>query len=210
MRGRYRPGVDVSLPTPWTEDVARYAVRHGGGAGGGGGRFAGGRAYFLTFKGNMATSRPYGDVRRRARAALHDPRSGVVVVDSRASAASGDEGASYDYRALMYDTVFTLILRGDQPYSYRYTEAVCSGAVPVLVLSDGWVPPFEDASPFPTYGVLAAPEELGNLTARLRGLGGEEVEALRLAAKRVCMQRLVTVHAQASALVERVLANARA
>lgn len=180
LQPRFRPGVDVSLPTPWTENVRRYAPRLGPQ-----------RAYFLTFKGSFATSKPYGDVRSRAAAALHDPANGVIIVD-----AASDEGKLYDYDRLMFDTVFTLVLRGDQPYSYRYTEArnlfylnlhsfpfpfshsraaappqaVCSGAVPVVVLSDGWVLPFASLRPFDDFGVLASEGELSTLVARLRGL----------------------------------------
>jgi len=161
----FRPGVDISLPTPWTENVRRY-VAHASSSQ---------RTYFLTFKGNFATSRPFGDVRTRAAAALHDPLRGVVVVDSAA-----EGGAAFDYEQLMFDTVFTLILRGDQPYSYRYTEAVCSGAVPVMVLSGGWVPPFSSLEPFTSYGVAVEEAELGGLVARLRAMTDVQVEALRV------------------------------
>ena len=171
----FRPGKDVSMPTPWTENVRRYVAGSGTS-----------RTYFLTFKGNFATSKPYGDVRTRAAKILHNPADGVVVVDS-----ASDKQYSYD--KLMFDTVFTLILRGDQPYSYRYTEAVCSGAVPVMVLSGGWVPPFSSLHPFTEYGVLVTEEEMPGLVARLRAMPEKEVERLRYAAKQFCMQHLVTV-----------------
>ncbi len=190
---RFRRGRDVSLPTPWTEDVRRYGVRS-----------AAARTYFLTFKGNFNTSAGDhgGDLRARVAAALHDPARGVVIVDS-----GTDEGKSYDYRQLMYDTVFALILRGDQPYSYRYTEAVCSGSVPVLVASAGWVPPFSNLHAFNEYGVLFAESELGELLPRLRNMTDSEVERLRYAAKQFCLQHLVTVHQQVDSLIEAVLSQ---
>ena len=186
-------GIDVSLPTPWTENGRRY-VAHASGAQ---------RTYFLTFKGNFATSRPFGDVRTRAAAALHDPLRGVVVVDS-----AGDAGKAFDYEQLMFDTVFALILRGDQPYSYRYTEAVCSGAVPVMVLSGGWVPPFSSLAPFSSYGVEVAEDDLPGLVARLRSMTDVQVEALRGAAHDFCMRYLVTVHHQTDALIQAALLTA--
>ena len=197
LRGRYRPGVDVSLPTPWSEALGRYTA-HGGAP-----AARPPAPYLLTFKGNMATSRPYGNVRARARAALHDPRNGVVVVDSRGGPAS--EGAAYDYSALMFNTRFALILRGDQPYSYRFTEVVCSGAVPVLVAPADWVTPFEDAANFSSYGLLVGDDQLAGLAERLRSLPAGEEEALRTAAKRFCMARLVTVHAQVDGMVDSIL-----
>ena len=187
LRQFFRPGRDVSLPTPWTENVRRYGVARAGLS----------RTYFLTFKGNFATSRPFGDVRTRVAALLHNPALGVVVVDS-----STEEGQSFDYERLMFDTVFTLILRGDQPYSYRYTEAICSGAVPVMVDSGGWVPPFSSLHPFTDYGVLVQEDELPGLVARLRATTDLEVERLRHAAKQFCMQHLITVHQQVDSMIE--------
>ena len=185
----FRPGRDVSMPTPWTENVRRYVARSGTS-----------RTYFLTFKGNFATSKPYGDVRTRAAALLHNPGDGVVVVDS-----AGEAGKAFSYEQLMFDTVFTLILRGDQPYSYRYTEAVCSGAVPVMVQSGGWVPPFSSLHPFTDYGVLVAEADMADLVARLRAMPAAEVERLRYAAKQFCMAHLVTVHAQTDSMIDSAL-----
>lgn len=139
-------------------------------------------------------------MRTRAAAALHDPARGVVVVDT-----SSPQAKDYDYEQLMFDTVFTLVLRGDQPYSYRYTEAVCSGAVPVMVSSGGWVPPFTSLHPFTDYGVLVEEDGLGTLVARLREMSGVEVERKRYAAKQFCMQNLVTPHSQTDAMIESVL-----
>jgi len=187
----YRPGVDVSLPTPWSENIHRY-VAHSAPL----------RTFFLTFKGNFGTSRPFGDIRNVAAKALHDPSRGVVVVDS-----GSEEGKSFDYEQLMFDSVFTLILRGDQPYSYRYTEAVCSGAVPVMVDS-GWVPPFSGLHNFSDYGILVLPSELPGLVARLRAMSDVAVERLRRRAHDFCMRYLVTVHHQTDALIESVLRNA--
>ena len=189
LESRFRHGRDVSLPTPWTEDVLRYNVRTGVN-----------RTYFLTFKGNFATSGPYGDVRRRARQVLHNPAEGIVIVDSNST-----EGQSYDFRRLMYDTTFALILRGDQQYSYRYTEVVCCGAVPVMVASPGWVPPFSNLHAFSEYGILVQPEELATLLTVLRALTEEDIRRLRYAAKQFCLQHLITVHQQTDSMIESVL-----
>ena len=189
LQNRFRHGRDISLPTPWTEDVRRYGVRTGAN-----------RTYFLTFKGSFATARAYGNVRERARRVLHDPALGIVIVDS-----TSDEGSVYSYQQLIYDTMFALILRGDQPYSYRYTEVVCSGAVPVMVLSDGWVPPFSSLHPFTEYGVQVTEEDMPALVGKLRTMKPADVERLRYAAKQFCMQHLITVHQQTDSMVESAL-----
>ena len=185
----FRPGRDVSLPTPWTENVRRYTAKT---------RTQ--RTYFLTFKGNFGTAEPFGDIRTRAAKLMHAPERGVVIVDTRKP-----EAKAWDYEALMFDTTFTLILRGDQPYSYRYTEVICSGAVPVMVKSGGWIPPFSSLHPFSEYGIAFEEDEMPTLVARLRAMKDIEIERLRYAAKQFCMQHLITVHAQTDSMVESAL-----
>lgn len=137
---RFRPGVDVSLPAPWTKhlfNVREHTTRRGGGGGAAAPRWR----HLLTFMGSFNTSRPHGNVRERAFRALHDPAAGVVVVDTDDHA----QAAAHSYGDLLSDTAFTLVMRGDRPYSRRFCDAVCSGVVPVLLLSDGWVVPFSQA-----------------------------------------------------------------
>ncbi len=47
----------------------------------------------------------------------------------------------------------------DVLFTYRFTEAVCSGGIPVMVTSSQ-VPPLQDLVPFDTYGVLIRDEEI--------------------------------------------------
>lgn len=44
-------------------------------------------------------------------------------------------------------------------FTYRFSEAVCSGGIPVMVTSSQ-VPPLQDLVPFETYGVLIRDEEI--------------------------------------------------
>lgn len=47
----------------------------------------------------------------------------------------------------------------DVLFTYRFSEAVCSGGIPVMVTSSQ-VPPLQDLVPFETYGVLIRDEEI--------------------------------------------------
>lgn len=49
--------------------------------------------------------------------------------------------ARYSYRSLLTNAKFSAAPRGDQLYSYRFTEILSAGAIPV-VYSDGWVLPY--------------------------------------------------------------------
>ena len=92
------------------------------------------KKYFLTFKGHLSRN-----LRRIAAAKLHHNDMDVIIADAN------DE--QYDFDDLLYSSVFGLVMEGDGLFSFRFNEAVCSGAIPVLV-SSTQVPPFHDLVPF--------------------------------------------------------------
>jgi hypothetical protein len=153
------------------------------------------RNYFLTFLGNFH-SHP---VRPRFGQMLHDPSEGVIVVDSHST-----EAVLYDFTDLLVNTSFTLVLRGDKEFSYRFTEAVCSGSVPVLV-SDGWIVPFsQHLVPFQDYGVQVSEDaEAGRVLSTLRALIDEEGrwEAMQKKALNVCQTSMVSVQKSTEAML---------
>ena len=63
--------------------------------------------------------------------------------DLEAGAGAGARAGTGRYQELMSRTTFALCPRGDALFSYRFSEALSFGAVPV-VLADGWVLPFGD------------------------------------------------------------------
>ena len=132
LLGRHRSGWDISLPPPFTDDPKRFryiptSTRLN-------------RTLFLSFKGSLDTH----TIRRRVKKELHNPIEGVQILSR--------EDTSFEYWQLLSTTEFALVLRGHVSFSYRYSEVVCSGAIPVLI-SDEWVPPLEDLTPFLEYGV---------------------------------------------------------
>merc|ERR1719389_1347958 len=82
---------------------------------------------------------------------------------------------SWDYDDLLHSSKFLLILRGDVEFSYRFNEVVCSGGIPVLV-TDSWVPPFNELVPFESYGVLCKEDRVGELLPKLKSLNDTIVE----------------------------------
>jgi len=79
-------------------------------------------------------------------ARLHDGKDFVIkLVDTSAYAGRIDmEGGATDgeYESLLDRSVFAFVPRGDALFSYRLLETMARGAIPV-VLSDGWVLPFD-------------------------------------------------------------------
>ena len=131
--------------------------------------------YFLTFKGRFSTS----PVRAKL-GQFHNPDKGIIIVDS-----SLDSSAEWDFADIMSGSWFTLAVRGDNEFSYRYTEALCSGSIPVLV-ADKWVPPFSSLIPFERYGVRIYESELGTMIDKLTSIEISKREKMMKEAEFAC------------------------
>jgi len=145
--------------------------------------------YFLTFKGKFRTH----PIRKKL-GEMHNPGQGVIIVDS-----SGPSSKHWDFAEIMTMSKFTLVVKGDVEFSYRYTEAVCSGAVPVLV-ADGWVPPLQSLVPFETYGVRIKEDEIDKMLDVLHSKW-DVMDTLRREAKRVCQEYMGSLERQVESLL---------
>ena len=109
----WRPHRDISMPPPTTERLLHYKTRMRG---------LSAKKYLLTFKGTL-NRHPV----RESLANLHNESAGILILDS------SKQNAGYDFDDLTSSSKFTLVVRGDVEYSYRFTEAVCSGSVPIII-----------------------------------------------------------------------------
>lgn len=105
------------------------------------------RPYLFTFVGNFRHS-----VRQHL-LKLHNPQAGIVVQHHYGNLNSSSVGRGVhahfanqnrSYTTLMSRTQFAGVPRGDNLFSYRFTEALSGGCIPV-VYADGWVLPFSKA-----------------------------------------------------------------
>lgn len=182
----WRPHRDISMPPPATERLIRYKLDM---------RDMSEKKYWLTFKGTF-DNHPI----RTELGKLHNSSAGIVVMDS----ARGDDG--YDYDDLMSSSKFTPIMRGHAEYSYRFTEAVCSGAVPVLI-ADGWVPPFSTLVPFSEYGVQIREIDVKDLITQLLTVNNQKWQEMQQSALAFCHSNLVSIHHQFETMINLLLSN---
>jgi len=150
-------------------------------------------AHFASFVGSLNR----GAVRKHAATLFHNPPR-FIVEDS---ADFSENQRSERYRDALYNSEFVLILRGDNEFSYRFNEAVCSGGIPVLV-TDVWVPPLEPVEPFKNYGVMLQEANLDNLANHLESIDEDTKSRLRQQAKRICETKLHDMAHQAAFAVE--------
>lgn len=182
----WRPNRDISMPPPATERLMRYKFDM---------RNVTNKKYLVTFKGTLSRHPVRSEL-----ASLHNATAGIVILDS------SQDDSEYDYDDLMSSSKYTLVVRGDAEYSYRFTEAVCSGAVPVLV-ADGWVPPFSAVVPFQKYGVYIQEKDWQDLVPRLLEVNEQKRVEMQQSALAFCHNNLVSVHLQFETMIELLLSN---
>lgn len=198
LESKWRPSDDISMPPPphhviisvpplnvlenEIEAVESYEGQSKG--------------YFLTFKGNFATHSIRSKIGK-----LHKPEEGIIIVDSSSKASS-----SWDFVDLMSNSEFTLAVRGDVEFSYRFTEAVCSGSVPVLV-SDGWIVPFQSLVPFENYGIRILEDNVLEMVSILKGISKESRQKLQAEAQIVCQKYFGSVQRQIQTMLELALSK---
>jgi hypothetical protein len=80
------------------------------------------KKYFLSFKGNVHCSRP----RNRIYNAFKKYNNNKIVVIERTN-------TKYDYGELLTESLFSLVIEGDTPWSYRLTETINAGSIPIII-----------------------------------------------------------------------------
>eukprot|EP00397_Hematodinium_sp_SG-2012_P052883 GEMP01062805.1.p1 GENE.GEMP01062805.1~~GEMP01062805.1.p1 ORF type:complete len:355 (+),score=73.36 GEMP01062805.1:54-1118(+) len=135
------------------------------------------KKYFVGFKGSFGRGTLTGE-RPVRELMFHKFHNDVDVIIDR-------NRGPHHYGDLMTQSQFLLVLRGDNVFSYRLVDAICSGGIPVL-LTDRWVPPFDNLVPFTTYGVYIAEKDWNTTMDVLRALSLDEKSLLRRNALRFC------------------------
>lgn len=181
---RFRHGWDVSMPPPHQDSVGRLRATRS--------LTRSTPKHLLAFRGSLVNHPTRGLAGRL----LHNVSRGVIVESST------QKGAAEDYRRLLGDSLFGLILPGDRyPYTGRFSEVVCSSAVPVLAV-DGWnPPPFDELVPFSSYGVRVREDSLHLLTDLLESIPRVEVTRMHAAALKFCHTSVLNVQLQTRTMV---------
>merc|ERR1719271_1853012 len=116
--------------------------------------------------------------------------------------AVGERSFFGDYDELLASSLFHLVPRGEgKPSAYRFVEAVCSNGIPVL-LSDNWVPPFNEVVDFSTYGLQIAEKDVPKLQAILKAIPTDRRGEPRLNAARACRDHFQTLPTQIGTMLQ--------
>jgi hypothetical protein len=103
---------------------------------------------------------------------LVPPDNHIGHIDARAG--KGDER----YQNLLAASCFAFVPRGDRLFSYRLLEVMAFGCVPII-LSDGWVLPFDRCIPWTEISLHLPESSIRHLPEILQRIPRDQVIALQ-------------------------------
>ncbi len=108
-----------------------------------------------------------------------------------------------EYVQLLTNTKFAFVPRGDNPYSFRLFEAICAGAVPI-VLADDWVLPFSEpgGANYSSFLIRVPEAEWASLPGVLAQYDDASVCRMQAAALKACDHHFGALESQARTLFE--------
>ena len=144
-------GMDIALPLFSNIGVVPFALRDNVE-----------RKYLTFFKGNPSNPT------RSAVIALHDPARGVIALGHKGYTAETDE---YPYSATLAQAKFGLAPEGNGLHSFRLTECMQFGTVPVMVDRFGmYVLPFTEVLDWTKFGFYFALDDIDTLVDTLEAV----------------------------------------
>src|SRR5262249_54290 len=144
---------------------------------------------------------------RRALARLHDGSNVIIrLVEPAVYAGRIDKEAGAtdsEYESLLDRSIFAFVPRGDALFSYRLLEAMARGAIPVI-LSDGWVLPFDRLVDWPSCSVSFHHEAVHRIPETLRGFTPSEIIRMQQNVRQTYAQFFASLGSIVTALFQEV------
>ena len=80
-----------------------------------------------------------------------------------------DDCGKGEYTEMLRNTSFSLVMRGDNLYSYRLLEVLSAGAIPVI-FSDTWVLPFYEVVDYSKFAIVMKEREWNQTLAVINAI----------------------------------------
>lgn len=72
------------------------------------------------------------------------------------------------YKKLLYNSIFSLVIEGDLPWSYRLTEVINSGSIPIIILpKHGHILPFQEILDYSKFSILLDYDKIDNFFTKI-------------------------------------------
>ena len=177
------------------------------------------RKYFLTFKGSTYKEGTAGSYRWKL---LDIEQDNDVVIHLQCFKMHGwhkktkykdtcnmlDKSYAQSTYNDIFNTTFALVPGGRQPATYRLTEVLSAGALPVFVYPDvDWIKPYSHIINWDEISFSFTPQEIPTILPKLRNLTKDKIETMRNKAMEVYTNHYGDPEQMASHLYEYALAQ---
>ena len=108
------------------------------------------RKYIATFKGSSTRS----NIRKRCFDALqkyHNDKDFIIC---------GSKNSQYNYNDLINNSLYAFVIEGDLPWSYRFSEVISAGCIPIIIKSDWEFLPFHHIINWDKYAIVISLEDI--------------------------------------------------
>jgi hypothetical protein len=105
------------------------------------------------------------------------------------------------YEALLQRSIFAFVPRGDSRFSYRLLEVMSFGCIPI-VLSDGWVLPFDRTLDWNAFSLSFNSDSISGIPEALGNLRDDEIAQMSGEVERVYNADFKDLHCIVQTLVE--------
>lgn len=99
------------------------------------------KEFFISFVGNTKRSKKkikIGDIIRQELLQYHNMSENILITDTKHK----KKYTSLSYLDIMLSSEYCLIPRGENLFSYRFTEVLSTGCIPVIISNEKWLLPF--------------------------------------------------------------------
>ena len=108
------------------------------------------------------------------------------------------------YESLLDSSIFSFVPRGDALFSYRLLEVMARGSIPII-LSDGWVLPFDRAIEWDKFSLRFHSDAIGLIPGILRRISSQRISEMQTEATQTYREKLQTMEAIVNTLMHEVV-----
>jgi hypothetical protein len=146
---------------------------------------------------------------RRLKNSRHEKQHAAIVVNDVGVARhigkldAVNSKTDPEYEDLFLKSTFAFVPRGDALFSYRLLEAMSFGCIPII-LSDGWVLPFDRIIPWEQLSLRVHADAVANLPRILANLSPDDIQSRQEKVVEIYKSRLANLDLMITALISEV------
>ena len=129
------------------------------------------KKYLVSFKGNVNAS--IQRLRIFQKISKYNNYKDIIIIDRNTT--------DYDYDDLMINSVFGIIIEGDLPWSYRLTECINAGTIPIIIKPKNKnIFAFDELIDYTLFSLVIVIDEIDNFIQNtLLNISVEKIENMR-------------------------------